>query len=120
MSMGMFVKGVGFAVGGSFVERKLLPDYLPALFESSNVVGLPRAYGLCLGSVAVYGFWLTLHSMAVGSARKTFMEKARKDGEDNVDVRYSLPNLYVDGNTPNAKAFNCVQRSHQQQREWTE
>ena len=31
-----------------------------------------------------------------------------------MDARYALPNLYVDGNSAHARAFNCVQRSHQQ------
>jgi hypothetical protein len=35
-------------------------------------------------------------------------------GEKDAEARYSLPNLYVEGGTKWAKAFNCVQRSHQQ------
>ena len=42
------------------------------------------------------------------------MALAKKDGEKDVETRYALPNLYVDGNTKHARAFNCVQRSHQQ------
>ena len=117
MSASMFAKGIAFALGGSYAERKFLPDMVPALFAQSSVAGLPQSYCLCLGSVAVYGFWLLNYSMKVGGARKTYMEKARKDGEKNVDLRYSLPNLYVEGNTKHSKAFNCVQRSHQQQLE---
>merc|ERR1712232_769744 len=32
----------------------------------------------------------------------------------DVQERYALPNLYAQGISKNAKAFNCVQRSHQQ------
>ena len=39
--------------------------------------------------------------------------QALKDGEDNAEARYSLPNLYVEGCTENAKRFNCIQRGHQ-------
>lgn len=37
-----------------------------------------------------------------------------KDGEKDAENRYNLPNMYVDGNTENARLFNCVQRGHQQ------
>ena len=55
-----------------------------------------------------------MHGFSVGSARTKYMELARKDGEKDAEGRYSLPNLYVDGNTKHARAFNAVQRSHQQ------
>ena len=55
-----------------------------------------------------------MQGMKVGMARRKYIEQATKDGEQNVEERYSLPNLYVDGNTKNSKAFNCVQRAHQQ------
>ncbi|GKY92982.1 hypothetical protein MPSEU_000266800 [Mayamaea pseudoterrestris] len=55
----------------------------------------------------MYGFF------AVGGARQKYREQAIKDGEPDAEDRYSLPNLYVDGNSKNARAFNAVQRSHQ-------
>lgn len=42
-----------------------------------------------------------------------YAELAKKDGEKNVDERYLLPNLYAQGTSKHAKAFNCIQRSHQ-------
>jgi len=42
------------------------------------------------------------------------MELAKKDGETDVEARYGLPNLYAQGTSKHAKAFNCEQRSHQQ------
>jgi len=59
-------------------------------------------------------FWLTIYGFSVGAARTKFMELAKKDGEKDCEARYALPNLYVDGNSKHARAFNCVQRSHQQ------
>jgi glutathione S-transferase len=52
--------------------------------------------------------------MKVGGSRKKFMEKATKDGEKDAEIRYALPNMYVDGHTENARLFNCVQRGHHQ------
>ena len=43
--------------------------------------------------------------------------RACKEGrgqECGGSLPYSLPNLYVDGDTKHSKAFNCIQRSHQQ------
>jgi len=48
-----------------------------------------------------------------GMARKKYMELAEKDGEEEVEERYGLPNLYAQGTSKNVRAFNCVQRSHQ-------
>jgi hypothetical protein len=59
------------------------------------------------------GFWALLQGFAVGKARSKYAELARKDGEKDVDERYLLPNLYAQGTSKHAKAFNCVQRSHQ-------
>jgi hypothetical protein len=41
------------------------------------------------------------------------MELAEKDGEKESKERYGLPNLYAQGTSRNAQAYNCVQRSHQ-------
>jgi MAPEG family len=59
------------------------------------------------------GFWVTMHGMVVGQARQKYTQAAKDDGEENVEERYGLPNLYAQGTSKNAKAFNCVQRSHQ-------
>ncbi len=59
------------------------------------------------------GFWSIFHGFTVGRARAKYAELARKDGEKEVDERYLLPNLYAQGTSKHARAFNCVQRSHQ-------
>ena len=60
------------------------------------------------------GFWALMHGFAVGAARAKYAELARKDGEKDVDERYLLPNLYAQGTSKHVRAFNCMQRSHQQ------
>ena len=154
----IIIGGFGLALAGSYFEKRVLPDMLPALFEPSTVMpALPRAFaGVVLVSV-LSGFWITLYGLSVGSKRKAsvfvcrrvrgvcsrartcvtrshalsatsnsslpyqitstpqiYKAKAEKDGEENCEARYSLPNLYVAGSTKHSKAFNCWQRSHQQ------
>ena len=75
--------------------------------RSSQVTAVTPA--ILLGT----GFWSLLHGFAVGQARTKYAELARKDGEKDVDERYLLPNLYAQGTSKHARAFNCVQRSHQ-------
>ena len=88
---------------------------IPALYApSTKTPYLVRAHGF----VMLFNFCLSAglllkFSKNVGLARTHYMEKAKKDGESNCEARYSYPNLYVDGQTPNAKMFNCVQRIHQ-------
>ena len=97
-----------------YLELYVLPQYAPALTSVSSS-GLPRAAGAVLALHVVAGVWIVVWGLAsVGAKRKHYMEKARKDGEKDVDTRYALPNLYVDGTSVHARAFNCCQRSHQQ------
>ena len=100
-----------------YVEHALLPSLLanvsPPLLQ--HVLTKPRAFGLVLiVNVFLTGFFMIGLGMKVGKSRSLFREKAKKDGEKDAEARYSLPNMYVDGNTPNSKKFNCVQRGHQQ------
>jgi hypothetical protein len=93
----LIAQSLGAALGLTYLEKKVLPDLLPALFEPSTVAPfLPKGFGLVIGAVAVSGFWLTLYGMKVGSQRKVYKAKAEKDGEKDVEARYSLPNLYVE------------------------
>ena len=78
------------------------------------MLGLTRAVGVPMLVTSGALFWLTLYGFTVGAARTKFAALAKKDGEKDVDERYALPNLYVEGGTKHARAFNCVQRSHQQ------
>ena len=116
MAARIFGVAIPSAIGFAYLERAVLPSLLPLLFQKSSLLGgvLTRAFAAPLLLTCGACFWLTLHGFSVGSARTKYMELARKDGEKDVDFRYSLPNLYVDGNTKHARAFNCVQRSHQQ------
>ncbi|KAK1739164.1 hypothetical protein QTG54_010480 [Skeletonema marinoi] len=60
------------------------------------------------------GLWTLAHGFTVGKARIKYATLAKKDGETNVDERYLLPNLYAQGTSKHVRAFNCIQRSHQQ------
>ena len=111
MSAMILVKAGLVSFGASYFESNHLGSLLPSLYEPSSLAGQPKAFSLVVFSIAAYNFWLFMHGMAVGGARKKWMEKAKKDGEKDVEARYSMPNLYVSGNTINAKGFNCHQRS---------
>lgn len=60
------------------------------------------------------GLWTLAHGFTIGKARLKYANLAKKDGEPNVDERYLLPNLYAQGTSKHVRAFNCIQRSHQQ------
>ena len=53
-------------------------------------------------------------SFIPGGARKKFMEKAKAAGDKDAEARFSLPKLYAEGFSEEAKQFNCHQRAHQQ------
>ena len=109
----IFGIGVLFSVGGVFLE-KALTKAVPYLSQpSKSFDALPRSFGIFVISIAFLNFWTVTYGMVVGKARKKYMESAAKNGEKDTEKRYSLPNLYVDGNTKPALSFNCVQRSHQ-------
>ncbi|GMI33539.1 hypothetical protein TrCOL_g11579 [Triparma columacea] len=106
----------GFLAGVlPYIELYILPkDPTFSFLTSPSPLGLQRGASIGLTIHVVAGFWITLWGLMVGSKRSVYREKARKDGEKDVDQRYGLPNLYVEGCTKHSKAFNCVQRSHQQ------
>jgi hypothetical protein len=115
MAASFLLKGLALALAGSFIEDKFLPQSLEFLTEPSTAVaGLPRGFGLTVLVLCFSYFWLLAHGMSVGSARSKYIALAKKDGEKDVEERYALPNLYAQGTSKHVRAFNCVQRSHQQ------
>lgn len=98
------VKSFGVSALGALAESK----YGPKGDVKSALCGITPL--ILIGT----GFWSITHGMAVGKARQHYMELAKKDGEADVEERYGLPNLYAQGTSKHALAFNCVQRSHQQ------
>mmetsp|Transcript_21726 Transcript_21726/g.28090 ORF Transcript_21726/g.28090 Transcript_21726/m.28090 type:complete len:197 (-) Transcript_21726:157-747(-) len=101
---------VGAAAGiGAFVETKYGPSVL--LHTSTGLSPLSAATPLILVGV---GFWTLVHGFEMGKARTKYIELAKKDGEENVEERYNLPNLYAQGTSKYVKALNAIQRSHQQ------
>mmetsp|Transcript_14465 Transcript_14465/g.17590 ORF Transcript_14465/g.17590 Transcript_14465/m.17590 type:complete len:194 (-) Transcript_14465:357-938(-) len=95
-----------FTIAGPIIEKKLT--------ASSSAQDIPGSFGIVILMLGLFNFWTIMYSMKVGAARTKYKEKAIKDGEKDAEARYTLPNLYVDGTTKPARAFNCVQRSHQQ------
>ncbi len=92
---------------GGFLELTTSTKFL-STSSSTQLTALTPA--ILIGT----GFWTLAHGFTVGKARAKYAELAKKDGEENVEERYLLPNLYAQGTSKHAKAFNCIQRSHQQ------
>jgi len=105
--------GLGFLLepGGSPPWSKT-PSIEPTLPLTASY--LPSGYGLVIAVVTITYLWVMMLGMTVGAARSKYSALAEKDGEKNVVERYQLPNLYAQGTSKHALAFNCVQRSHQQ------
>ncbi|KAL7527157.1 hypothetical protein ACHAWF_002058 [Thalassiosira exigua] len=96
----------GAASLGGFVELSYGSSFVSS--HGSNLMAVTPA--ILIGT----GFWTLAHGFKVGRARTKYAELAKKDGEKDVDERFSYPNLYAQGTSKHVRAFNCVQRSHQQ------
>jgi MAPEG family len=97
------------ALGGSYVESTHGPPP-----NAGGPFGLSTYAGWTALIFTAMCWWsLTYGFLVVNKARRDAIEQAKKDGEQDVDGRYDLPNLYAQGTSKNAKQFNCVQRSHQ-------
>ncbi len=101
-----------------FEDKGLFRSQFPVLYEIaafSSFPGLLKAHGVVLLiNFVLSGLVIIKLGVDVGKARKFYRELAIKDGEKDAEARFSYPNLYAEGNSPNAKLFNCVQRGHQQ------
>ena len=107
--MSLILKCVTLALGGSFLESKYGPPP-----NTDGPLGLSTSAGLTPLIFTYMSWWsLSYGFLVVKRARLDAIEKARKDGEKDVDERYALPNLYAQGTTKPAATFNCIQRSHQ-------
>ena len=109
MASGVVFKSLAAAGIGAFAESKFSPMVFAAPKEGSVSPLFFATPTVLLG----VGFFALVHGMGVGAARRKYTELAKKDGEKDTEERYGLPNLYVDGNTKHARAFNAIQRSHQ-------
>jgi MAPEG family len=109
--------GVPFGVTlvASYAERVLLRKTSLGFLLEETPLGVPRGFGLTTCILVLTCFWMLFYGfLVVGSARSKYMDLAKKDGEPDVEERYGLPNLYAQGATKHVRAFNSVQRSHQQ------
>lgn len=104
----LMVKSFAAGLAGTFLETKFGPDL------GAGSLGLPRLFGLTPAILTGTSFWVLLHGfLVVGRSRSKYMKLAEEDGEKEVEERYGLPNLYAQGTSKHARAFNCIQRSHQ-------
>lgn len=107
--------GGTFGVIGAMLaaEKFLVAKYLPAAMEPSETPALPKAFGAVIFfNFVVVSFTVMALGFKAGMARKKFIEKAKKEGDERAEERFSYPNLYAEGLTPLAKEYNCVQRGH--------
>jgi len=103
--------------GEHVLSARLLAPYLPALVAPSRLLGgaVSASYGLViLVNVVASSFMMMYLSFIPGGARRKFMEAAKKKGDRDAEARFSLPKLYAEGFSQEAKEFNCHQRAHQQ------
>jgi MAPEG family len=110
----IMVTSMAAGLAGCFLESKYAPALLLGL-GGVGPTGLPKAFGFTPIILSGLSFWCLIHGfLVVGASRNKYIQLAEKDGEKEVKERYGLPNLYAQGTSKNALAFNCVQRSHQQ------
>lgn len=121
-TLAMRIGGFCGAFGGMCYAEKvllapLLTQYVPRLLAPSAMLGglVSNCYGLVvLVNVVASSFMMLYLSFIPGGARKKFAEKAKKSGDEHADERFSVPKLYAEGFSQEAKEFNCHQRAHQQ------
>ena len=102
------VKCFAAGLAGTYLET----NFGPTLGTGS--LGLPRLFGVTPAILTGTSFWVLMHGFfVVGKSRAKYMKLAEEDGEKEVEERYGLPNLYAQGTSKHARAFNCIQRSHQ-------
>ena len=67
------------------------------------------SYGLViLINVVASSFMMMYLSFIPGGARKKYMEIAMKKGDKDAEARFSLPKLYAEGFSQEAKEFNWL------------
>merc|ERR1712166_1560343 len=99
----MRIGGIMGACGGLAALESKLTKYLveksltriPMLGEVVSLQ-VPRLYGFvvlnAVGSCLVMFFL----GMGVGQSRKTFIEKAKKEGDEHAEARFSYPKIYAE------------------------
>jgi len=126
---GRIVKAILLALVSTLLEQTVLPKIgLGFLLEPGGTPTsvlvepplpmaasfLPAGYGLVIAVLTITYLWVLMVGMSVGASRAKYSALAEKDGEKDVAERFQLPNLYAQGTSKHVRAFNCVQRSHQQ------
>jgi len=111
----IMVGSLAAGLAGTFLESKFSLASVVGLGGTSSTTGLPQAFGMTPVILSGMSFWILMHGfVVVNNARKKYSALAEKDGEKDVNERFGYPNLYAQGTSKHVRAFNCVQRSHQQ------
>eukprot|EP00802_Teleaulax_amphioxeia_P029514 Tamp_31643.p2 GENE.Tamp_31643~~Tamp_31643.p2 ORF type:complete len:205 (-),score=42.37 Tamp_31643:75-689(-) len=122
MSMLGRIGGMGLCCAGlcyaeKFLSAQVLAKFAPSLVAPSPMLGgvVSQLYGgVVLVNVVGSSFMMMYLSFIPGMARKKYIEKATEAGDKDAEARFSLPKLYAEGFSKEAKEFNCHQRAHQQ------
>jgi len=115
--VGMMAGCAGLCYAEKFLTANILAKFAPELVAPSPMLGglVSQLYGgVVLVNVVGSSFMMMYLSFMPGAARKTFTEKAKAAGDKDAEERFSLPKLYAEGFSKEAKEFNCHQRAHQQ------
>jgi len=108
--------GVAVVIGGLIAGEQYLVSNVPAFefLKETASLPIPRLYGLVLlVNIIGMSFLMTGLSFKVGSARKAAITKAKKNGDQFAEARFSYPKMYAEGFSVEARVFNCIQRGHQ-------
>jgi hypothetical protein len=111
LRIGSMIAMYGLICFGEYqLSEKVLSKYLPALVSKSKMFGMVNAsYGLViLINVVASSFMMMYLSFIPGGARKKYMELAMKKGDKDAEARFSLPKLYAEGFSLEAKEFNWL------------
>eukprot|EP00299_Pterocystis_sp_00344_P017747 c8894_g1_i1.p1 GENE.c8894_g1_i1~~c8894_g1_i1.p1 ORF type:complete len:205 (-),score=50.11 c8894_g1_i1:27-641(-) len=100
----------------ALIGEKFLLSKIGSVFITESVsLQIPRLYSAVIAvNVVASSFVLVTLAFRVGSARKQFIEEAKKKDDREAEARYSYPKLYAEGFSEESKRFNCIQRGHQQ------
>lgn len=117
LTLGVFLSGPGLLTAERYLFAK---SQLPlSLGEDSGIAGLPRAAGLVFLINGIGGmFLMTYLTFRTAPYRKRLIAKAKKDGDEHAEARFTYPKLIAEGFSDEAKIFNSVLRGHTHALEW--
>mmetsp|Transcript_15364 Transcript_15364/g.29730 ORF Transcript_15364/g.29730 Transcript_15364/m.29730 type:complete len:200 (-) Transcript_15364:73-672(-) len=113
IKLGGILAGCGGLAALEVVLTRRYSHTVGLLQPTTMSLAVPRLYGSVLLNAVGSAFVMLALSLKVGTSRKSFIEKAKKDGDENAEERFGYPKVYAEGFGKLAKEFNCIQRGHQ-------